>query len=292
MPGTAINIGKATSLINAALALAIGYVAAVTALELLPRPAKSVQLTSPTASPRAAGNTAQATAGEIAAAHLFGTAKIAPVKKVVEKVQEDAPDTRLNLTLHGVLAYNPADSALAMISSGGGQETVYAIGDEIIGNTTLRAVYPDRVIIRRSGKDETLRLPEQVAQLSVVSQPVAPESNDQSNGQGSGQALPSSASELRQQLLQQPTMMADLVALRPYKRNGQQVGYRIQPKRDPQLLAEFGIQPGDVITSINGITLDNNRNSLTALGQLRTASSADLMILRGGVETPLSISLQ
>ena len=293
MPLNLPDISKATSLINAALALSIGYVLAVAALDLLPRPQQTAQISTPaSASGQRSDGSAQAIAQQVAAAHLFGTAKIVAVKKVVEKVQEDAPDTRLNLTLHGVLAYDPAESALAMISSGGGLETVYAIGEQIIGNTTLRAVYPDRVIISRSGKDETLRLPEQVAPLGQVETAEVNQNVIQETTQVNSGELPSSASELRQRILQQPTLMADLVALRPYNRNGQQVGYRIQPKRDPQLMAGFGLQPGDVITAINGISLDNNRNSLTALGQLRTASSADLIILRGGVETPLSISLQ
>ena len=285
------EVNKITRVVNAVLALLIGYVLAQLVLDVLPRPnTGAAPLPNLPAAQKSSAST-QSIAEQIANAHLFGRASAKPVKVVEQPVQQDAPETRLNLTLHGVLAYDPPENALAIISSGGASGNIFAIGDSIVGNTTLRAVHADRVIIRRSGKDETLRLPEKVAQLNIVNTAAQPAQTSNQNVGAVG-ALPGSAKELREQLIKQPSMMADLVAMRPYKRNGALIGFRIQPKRDPALLQSFGIQAGDVITSVNGIPLNSNRAGITALGQLRTATNVDLIVLRGGVETPVSVSLQ
>jgi general secretion pathway protein C len=225
-------------------------------------------------------------AREIAGAHLFGRASATQVIEA-KPTQQIAPDTRLNLSLHGVLVYNPLGSSLAIISSGGKREVVYALGEKIVGNTILQAVHPDRVIIRRSGKDETLRLP--VKSVLTVDGVAGKSLSRSSRSLGD---LPSSAKDLRDRLVKDPSLMADLATMRPYKRNGKLIGFRIQPKKDPALLASFGVQPGDVITSINGIELNSNRQGIVALGKLRRAKNVDLIILRGGAEVPVSISLE
>ncbi len=280
-------ISKISTPVNAILALVIGYVLAQLTLDSLPRAERFTRVAGGVVGVQKAGLTPQEIARNIAGDHLFGRAGSGPVVKP-EPTQPNAPDTKLNLTLHGVLAYDPLKSSLAIISSGGNREVVYALGEKIVGNTILQAVHPDRVIIRRSGKDETLRLPENVASLGVV-KTVGNQSNQSSRNL---EGLPRQAKALRDRLVKEPSIMADLVTMRPYKRNGKLVGFRIQPKKDPELLASFGIQPGDVITSVNGIALTSNRQGITALGSLRKAKSVDLIVLRGGAEIPVSISLE
>ena len=281
---------KVSKLVNGVLALAIGYSLAVIALEALPRVAPSNPAESTRQQSAARSETPQQIAAQIARAHLLGKATVESAPKA-EPVTGPIEDTRLNLTLHGVLAYTPPENALAIISSGGRNEKVFAIGDKVVGNATLSEVHPDKVIIRRAGKNEALRLPEQVAALNTVNN--APEANTQANQSAGGSIdLPTNPRELRDKLVKEPSIMADLVIMRPYKRNGQLIGFRIQPKKDPALLRNFGIEPGDVITSVNGIALTSNREGITALGKLRKATQVDLMVLRGGAEIPISVSLQ
>jgi general secretion pathway protein C len=287
MPANLSTTSRISTPINALLAVLIGYVLAQLTLELLPREESVNHGVGGVSSTQKAGLTSSELAREIASAHLFGLTTAGPVLKV-EPTTQVAPDTQLNLTLHGVLAYNPLGSSLAIISSGGNREVVYAIGEKIVGNTTLQAVHADRVIIRRSGKDETLRLPKNFPVLAVAS------AGTKLLSQSSGKLgkLPGSAKDLRNRLVKDPSLIADLVTMRPYKRNGKLIGFRILPKKDPALLASFGVQPGDVVTSVNGITLDSDRQGIAALRRLRSASNVDLIVLRGGAEIPLSISLE
>ena len=287
MPVNLPTTSRVSTPINALLAVLVGYVLAQLTLDMLPRAEPISSGAGGASSTYKAGLTSNELSRDIAGAHLFGRASAAPVIEV-EPTQQTAPDTKLNLTLHGVLAYNPLGSSLAIISSGGNREVVCAIGEKIVGNTTLQAVHADRVIIRRSGKDETLRLPNNFPVLAVAG--ASAKSSSRSNANLGD--LPSSAKDLRARLIKEPSLMADLVTMRPYKRNGKLIGFRIQAKKDPALLASFGVQPGDVVTSVNGIALTSNRQGIVALGKLRSARNVDLIVLRGGAEIPVSISLE
>ena len=88
--------------------------------------------------------------------NLFGVFSQNKVEKVAELVIEDAPETRLKLTLTGVVASNDKATAGAIIESSGKQET-YSIGENIKGTrAVLEDVYNDRVLLKVSGRLETL----------------------------------------------------------------------------------------------------------------------------------------
>ncbi|MGB5261323.1 MAG: type II secretion system protein N, partial [Gammaproteobacteria bacterium] len=98
--------------------------------------------------------------GQLPGWHLLGvvTQATAPVKT---EVPADAPDTRLKLTLRGALASDDPENARAIIADTGGNDEQYSIGDILPGNAELSEIYPDRVILKRNGRYETLRLPEE-----------------------------------------------------------------------------------------------------------------------------------
>ena len=83
------------------------------------------------------------------------------VNKAVLADLAAAPDTNLNLTLLGILSNgsNDKDSrSRALISAQGGEEKPYSVGDDVSRGVQLTAIFPDRVILNRNGKLETLRL--------------------------------------------------------------------------------------------------------------------------------------
>lgn len=93
---------------------------------------------------------------KLVALNLFGKVNVSA--NVTETVMVDVPETKLNLTLSGVVASSDQSKAAAIIERSGAQET-YGIGDKI-SNTraTLEQVHADRVIIKQSGRMETLML--------------------------------------------------------------------------------------------------------------------------------------
>ena len=95
---------------------------------------------------------------EIASYHLFGHAEKS--RPEVQRVPTVAPETRLKLTLSGVLTVSEEQrTARAIIAGPDGHGKSYTIDDRLPGGAVIKEIYPDRVILTRNGKYETLRLP-------------------------------------------------------------------------------------------------------------------------------------
>lgn len=90
----------------------------------------------------------------IASYRLFGdTAKIIKKPKAVSK---DLPKTKLKLTLTGVMASGTVEDASALVEGPDKETLNYRIDDELPGGAILKQVYPDRIVLERSGRLENL----------------------------------------------------------------------------------------------------------------------------------------
>lgn len=238
----------------------------------------------PPAAPRAVVPTAQ-TGGNwnLARWHLFGRAPVAA--PVGAAPVETLPETRLNLVLRGVVA---GEDGGAIIGTPNGVESFYGIDAGLPGGATLREVYSDRVVLERSGRRETLRLPRESVDAGAPPAAAA----------GPAVAAPQvpepelSLNQYRDLALQNPGQLAEVVQVAPRNEGGRFLGYEVQPGRDPGLLGRLGLQPGDVVTSVNGIALDTPARALGVLRSLRGRNDVTVEIQRGGVAQTLSVNLQ
>jgi len=289
--------------VNTLLVIALGWALAVLSLKLLPASetdnistlvSAPVSIAAKTVNP---SQLAQITAG----LHLFGDATKAPVVKEKDPDPDPEPvatDTSLKLELAGVFAYSPADKAIAIIGQGA-EQSAYGIGDKIVGEAKLLEVHTDHVILENRGKRERLKLLENVAPIAMRPLPQATSNASQSQtnngGQSGGQQapidLPTTPGALRDTLARNPSMLGRIVAAEPYQENGKLVGYRITPKQNPEILEAQGIIAGDVITRVNNIQLNSQKQGIRALRNAVKAQALEVMVLRDGVEIPLSISL-
>lgn len=215
---------------------------------------------------------------KLAAANLFGESD-----KTVVQIARNAPETKLNLTLRGVLAATPAELASAIIAQGkAGNEDIYSIGDKMSDGVVIKEIHPTYVVLERNGQLETLRLPKESG-LDILQS-----NNTMQKIQSPGGAL----KQIRADILKNPTSFGQYALPILVKENGRQVGYRLKPQSKGELLSELGIESSDVIIEINGIKLDEQKNALKALSHLSTAKNLDIVVKRNGAEVPLNISLQ
>lgn len=214
--------------------------------------------------------------------HLMGVARqsSAPVQA---STPVTAPETKLKLILRGVLASNDPDNARAIIADPRGKELQYGLGDTLPGNAELSEVHPDRIILKRNGRFETLRLPKtEKGSTRVASRSVSARRSTQSPQQRLTNA--------RQQLSQSPGKLSNLIRATPKRgAGGKTVGYVLSPGRDPDLFAQVGLQPGDVAIQINDIKLDNPSNSARALKSMQSGESVTVTVLRNEQEEVLSL---
>ena len=214
--------------------------------------------------------------------HLMGVAdqRSAPVQPTTPVA---APETKLKLILRGVLAADDPEKAHAIIADPRGKELQYGLGDKLPGNAELSEVHPDRIILKRNGRFETLRMPKnekgktRVASRTVSARQTAPSPQQRLNN-------------VRQQLVQSPAKLSNLIRATPKRgEGGKTIGYVLSPGQDPDLFAQVGLQPGDVAIQINDIKLDNPSNSARALKSMQRGDSVTVTVLRNDQEQVLSL---
>lgn len=207
----------------------------------------------------------------IVAAHLFG--ELATDTPVALEVQEDAPDTQLSLELRGTITASEEGQALAIIAERGGAERVYFIGDAVPGGASLHAVYLDRVLLRRGGRLEALRLPRSDESPSARRAAAPPPR---------ASAAPARAASVREVVQQSPAALTEVIRPQPVFKDGQQQGYRVYPGRQRQQFAQLGLRPGDLITQINGMALDDPARGMEIFRSLADATSVTVTVDRNG----------
>lgn len=210
----------------------------------------------------------------IASAHLFGEAKEEQV------APEDAPPSQANLVLSAVFAANDPTKGVAVIGESPQASKVYACGAVVRPGTKLHSVYLDRVILERNGQLETLSLPRpSTAGLAISRQAAAPRA-------GNGQF----ADNLRRIAETNPTAFAEVVRPQPVFANGVQRGYRVYPGRNRQQFAKLGLQPGDLVLSINGTPLDDPQRGMEIFNTIGTSDRVSVTVERNGQSQELTLN--
>ncbi len=203
-------------------------------------------------------------------AHLFGEATREAPPPPPDPV--DAPDTNLNLTLSGTLSAFDANESLAIISERGSATKVFAVGDVIRTGTKLHSVYPDRVLLDRGGKIEALRLPKELGEGQV--QAIQP--------RASPSAQARTGTSVRQLIDQNAASLTEVIRPQPVFADGKQRGYRVYPGRQRQAFSQLGLRPGDLITEINGVALDDPTKGMEIFRSLGEATSVSVTVERNG----------
>jgi general secretion pathway protein C len=218
----------------------------------------------------------------IAGAHLFGEVPLQADPALSELAE--APDTRLDLTLMGILAATADRGSRALIGASNGEEKSYAIGDDVVRGVRLQAIFPDRVILARGGQLETLRLDKGAPARSGGSALVAaiPPAGQSDTG--------AMLATIRQELMKDPSRASEYIRVQPASSGGQLRGYRIYPGRDRSAFNAVGLRPGDLVTQVNGIQLNDANTALQMLGQLSQASSISVLVDRGGQQQVVNVN--
>ena len=235
--------------------------------------------------PSANDTRASANLSALENSHLFGEARIEQAPAEPVNTELDAPETTLPLILTGVTADENGKLSRAHIVSGRGEQKAYAIGDEIenAAGAKLHAVYRDRVIINRGGQLETLRFDERRnASAGLVSRAPPPPPPPV-------QAAVTEDSSLRDVVTENATALNQVFRMAPHMEGGQMIGLRLNPGRNREVFDALGLRPGDVVTEINGIRLDDPGKALQIFDALGESTQAQVTIVRDGVPNAMVI---
>jgi type II secretion system protein C len=88
-----------------------------------------------------------------------------------------------------------------------------------------------------------------------------------------------------------PDVLAGLLRVQPVFAQGRLAGYRIFPggARGTLAFMQLGLKPADLITAVNGSTLDDPGRALEIMQTLSSAGSASVTVMRNG--SPLEVNL-
>lgn len=249
----------------------------------VPLPESARWKPAPAAPPPAAARPA-ATPDALASAHIFGEYRAGAVGDAASMA--NAPDTQLNFTLLGILAGSSDAESLALISREGGDEAPYRIGADVSPGVTLQAIFPDRVILARGGRLETLRLDKDAPSNAGLFQTAAPAAEA-----GESSASAEMLTQIRQQVLSDPSKAASFIRVQPIAGEGGVRGYRVYPGPERAAFTAAGLKPGDVVTAINGSPLSDPGQALQLLQSLSSASTVNLAVERNGTVQSVNLSL-
>ncbi|MFL0803575.1 MAG: type II secretion system protein GspC [Agarilytica sp.] len=221
---------------------------------------------------------------------IFGNASAANVvvKKPVAKPSDDIQankTTRLSLKLHGLFSSSDPKEGSAIIA-GGNKQALYSVGDEINGNrgVKLARVLEKRVILNNKGSMESLWLFSE--EDFSVSARAKPKAKSESPSKPKNNNIRTSARPD-----QIPKNIGDVVRFSVHREGGKMVGYRIRPGRDRELFTQVGLKANDIVTSVNGIEVNDPKQIRSVYKSMKTATEAQLNVLRDGDTHSITISL-
>lgn len=282
------KIAKSLSVL---LAIYIAYLAAQLTWLMIPQENNSFNASSYTYQPQESSGAFKVNIETLSALNLFGD-HAAPSEVEDNAPQEvvDAPKTSLNVTLVGVVASDNKNLSAAIIQSSGTQET-YGVGDMITGTRAkLENVLADRVLIKHSGRIETLMLD------SVEYQPYqnnAPKDKKHSKADKSSQIsniidkrnsreLKAEASNFKEEMDADPSNLSTYLKIMPYRKKGEIIGYSLRPGKNPKFFNASGLKKGDIAVQLNGYDLVQPLQAAQALQALKTEQEVSLLVDRDG----------
>jgi general secretion pathway protein C len=236
--------------------------------------------------------------------HLFGEAG-ATAQAVIEAatevetdsregIEDGARQTNLQLKLRGIVASTEDGLGYAIIENAN-QQAIYMVEDKlpVRGNVVLAKVMPRQVVLDNGGTYELLVLFEESTFSTaepMSAQTAAPAVSENIDKRGDDQAT-RLAQSYRQRLYQNPQSLAEVVNVSAVRENGALLGYRVSPGKDQEQFAQLGFKMGDVVTSVNGVSLDNPTNTMVLFNDMRSAKEAVFELKRDGQALTLSVNL-
>jgi general secretion pathway protein C len=189
------------------------------------------------------------------------------------------------------LVRSPTPARSVAILRAEGKTRVVAVGETAFG-ARLLAVGAETVQLEVGGKPVELRL----AQAAPFSVPAPPRTAAlPSDAPPEDPATPPRDMEKRQvqiRLGEEMNRILSDTALAPVTEDGRVVGLQIKRIAEGSLLTDAGLRAGDVLTSVNGTTIDGMASLIALWPRLQSASELNAVVLRGGQPFSLRVTLR
>jgi general secretion pathway protein C len=153
--------------------------------------------------------------------------------------------------LHGIRL--DARGGAAIIAGPDTPQAAYRVGDAIANGVVLDSVADDHVLVRTGSQRRRLDMASEAADSPMPTPASAP--GPAPAAAAAAMTAPAADADADAVTID-PARLLSEAGLRPNAEDGSTDGYTLMPRGDGALLRQAGLQPGDVLTSINGRALD------------------------------------
>ena len=187
--------------------------------------------------------------------------------------------TRLPLDLRAVFVSKDPGQSTAIIAQRNNSGRLYSPGDMLPGGAILASIEATRVILSRAGAREELAFKSDFkAKRSIQAATIVPQQVAQTSPEVPANPQSNALQQISAQLAQDPDETLEKMGVSQRSEGG----YRIGSTANQPFLAQSGLQPGDVVLSINGRPLGDISVDRLALTNLANAGSVSVELLRNG----------
>lgn len=192
------------------------------------------------------------------------------------------------------------NKAIAVMSLAGGEQQMYSEGDAITDGVTVLEIFVDKVIVDNRGVKQDIYLADGLTTTASGERldelPETAESASISAGQSSFQVNAEASSnprtrgenlgqqdlrQLREDVMNDVSLLAQFTAPEPLIMDGQVKGFRLHLTNRMRLLYQVGFRPGDVVTELNGVRLNDPSTVQQALYNFISADQLSISVMRG-----------
>jgi general secretion pathway protein C len=199
-----------------------------------------------------------------------------------------APLSSANLVLVGTIATQDPKRGFAIISDAGAPSKVFSVGEAVNG-ASLHLVYLDRVILDRGGTLETLVLPRQLAGGAGAGRT----NTRRIGGPGVDPRTVAAVDNIRRMVQQDPGLLDQVMrTVASYDNSaGKLRGFRAYPGRNRAIFSKLGLKPGDLVTAINGQTLDDPQHSQEVFNTIQSSDHVTVTVERAGQKQDITLNI-
>ena len=214
-----------------------------------------------------------------------------------EKVDIDKlKQTELKLKLWGTVTGHDQQAYAVIEDTKTREQNLYRAGDSI-QNAIVKLILREKVVLRVNDRDEILAMEEASGRASGSG--AAVRRNLAALG-GTPPRLPVSSyprkirlqSAQVQQALGNLGQLMEQAQLRPHIENGQPAGISLTGIKPNAIFRKMRLRNGDVITGVNGNSIESVEDAVQAVEQLSSGSGIQLQIKRRGREQTLDYTIE
>lgn len=227
--------------------------------------------------------------------NLFHSKHIETQKEPLKEVEIDTlKKTQLQLKLWGTVASAGSDSYAVIETEKERQQNLYRVGDTVSG-AFVKRILREKVVLTVSGKDEVLEMQKPTSHSSPslsASRLPLPAPGPFPGPTPEPVPAPDSSTVSRRRITLQRTQIESAMGnigqlmgeakIEPNMTDGNSDGLLISDVKPDSLFRRMGLRNGDIITGVDGKTIETVDDALRLYENLKTADSASVDIKRRG----------